>query len=344
MAKSVSQFDYLLRADRYISTYNRKKLIALIANNLTDYDIYLSTKTYADKKSIAMSNKPARSYNYTKATHAAMMSKRRFTNDFLQLVANILMENTQKGVDKYHYIHICEQIALLFKPIAYEKQYEYGRFDPLNNLYFLFLCNLYCSLKRYLMKDYHGLQGIEFISVLLEIMEQSAVTGEFYLNKAQYAELFVTSGECDPIEAGVQVVNRMGEEMYQLSNSSLKNAIGQVQAQADQMQAQAEQMQADQMQYPMQYAVEQMQDPMQYEGEQMQYEGEQMQAPATHRMTTKTKRKTGRYNPYGGHKRKRTQKHKTHKTQKHKRKTHRTQKHKRKTHRTQKKKKTIKRK
>jgi hypothetical protein len=317
MAKSVTQFDYLLPADQYISTNNRKKLIALLVNNLTEYDIYLSTKTYQDKKSIALSNKPARPYNYTKATHAAMSSKRRFTNDFLQLVANILMENTQKGVENYHYIHICEQIAFIFKPIAYEKQYEYGRYEPLNNLYFLFLCNLYCSLNYYLMRDYHGLQGIEFISVLLEILEQSAVTGEFYMNKAQYAELFVTSGGCDPIEAGIQVVDRMGEEMYQLSNSSLKNAI-----QVEQMQAQAEQAQAEQAQAE-QAQAEQAQDQMQ---------AEQMQTPASHRMTTKTKRKTGRYNPYGGHKRT----HKKHK-QKHKRK--RTQKNKK-----HKQKKTIKRK
>ena len=219
MATVAANYDYLLGEDMrydYLSTENRIKLINLIQSNLTDYDKGRQNKA--------------------KATFKEMNYKRKFTNDFLQLIANIIIENTDAGKTENDSIWIYANITSIFNIIAYRAQYEsITRYAPLNNLYFLFLSNLYCNFKYYLNKKYYGIsgtsisgtsirgtsiRGTDFIHQMLFMFEQSGVTGMFYITEEQYAELFDNKDgkyDCDPLEGTIE----KNGDMYQLSNSSL---------------------------------------------------------------------------------------------------------------------------
>jgi hypothetical protein len=213
MAMARANFDYLLREDMrydYLSIENRKKLIDLIESNLTEYD--------KGRK------------NKAKVTHREMNYKRKFTNDFLQLIANIINEHSNAGKGENDYIWIYANITSIFNIIAFRDQYEgITRYAPLNNLYFLFLCNLYCNFNYYLNKRYYGISGTgirgsDFIHQFLFMFEQSGVTGMFYISEEQYAELFENKDgkyDCNPIEGTIEKTTVDGKPMYQLSNSAL---------------------------------------------------------------------------------------------------------------------------
>jgi hypothetical protein len=210
-ASASANYDYLLNEDMrydYLTSDNRIKLINLIQSNLTEYDKGRKDKAKA------------------KATFREMNYKRKFTNDFLQLIANIIIENKDAGKTENDYIWIYANITSIFNIIAYRSQYEnITRYDPLNNLYFLFLANLYCNFKYYLNKKYYGISsanipGTDFIHQFLFMFEQSGVTGMFYMTEEQYAELFDNKDkkyECDPL---IGTIEKNGN-MYELSNSSL---------------------------------------------------------------------------------------------------------------------------
>jgi hypothetical protein len=215
MTSVPAKYDYLLNEDMrydYLSNENRIKLINLILPNLTEYD--------KGRK------------NKDKATSKEMNYKRKFTNEFLQLIADIIIEHRDAGRANVD-IWIYANITSIFNIIAYRDQYEgITRFNPLNNLYFLFLCNLYCNYKYYLNKKYRGtsisgtsisgtsISGRDFIHQFLFMFEQSGVTGMFYITKEHFGELFENKDgkyDCDPIEGSIEET----QGMYQLSNSSL---------------------------------------------------------------------------------------------------------------------------
>lgn len=214
---SPSKFDFLLNEDMnydFLTTENRIKLIQLIQSNLTAYDKGDMRKSMA--------------------TYREMNYKRKFTNDFLQLIADIRGENAEAG--KNENIRLYENIISIFKIIAFRDQYEHitDYYKPFNNLYFLFLCNLYCNFKYYLNKKYNingeTISGSEIITDFLFIFDQTGVTGEFYISEEQYENLFNNKDgkyDCNPIDGTIERRFKNGKEMYVLSNSSLQQgAVG----------------------------------------------------------------------------------------------------------------------
>jgi hypothetical protein len=206
-----AEFNFLLNEDMnydYLTIENRKKLIGLILTNLTNDD------------KIKKQGKIA--------IYRDMNFKRKFTNELLQFIADIIIEHKNAGKDKDHYKWIYSNIISIFRIIAFRDQYETlpnHYHEPRNNLYFLFIANLYCNFKVYLDKTYHGIRGSIFIPDFLFGLDEGNVTGVFYITEAQYAALFKRPDgkyNCDdPIKNSINIEFKNGMDMYALSNSSL---------------------------------------------------------------------------------------------------------------------------
>jgi hypothetical protein len=183
-----------------INTQGKKKseLEKLIKANLTGID----KKIYADSTYIPS---PQSDPEYEVTKEIIDNNDRNFTRVFLKMVDEIYKSSKPKLKSR----DIGSYLFTPIKNIFYENAGHYQRYEPINRLYFLFLCNLYCNSLEYYT-------SYLWLAELLFIFEQLGLTGIFYINKYLFGKLF---SNCPK-----KIEGRMDEEPGRgvaLCNSSL---------------------------------------------------------------------------------------------------------------------------
>ena len=181
----------------------------LITDNLTVKDIYF--KETFDKLTYE------KQQNYIKtlplATREDINAKKKFTDDFLELVNDYIETYIElEKNDKNYYDGIFIPITNLFKRLAGNYGQEY---KASNRLYFLFLANVYCHSNEYYPK-------YKWLKELLEMFEGLGLTGLFDISPPDYIKLF---NGCNKLHVPLHTESRVIKDKTIISNTTIVELI-----------------------------------------------------------------------------------------------------------------------